>query len=79
MTEYSFTPEELRRIDAEMGEMYYDCPQCGFAERLGDLAKAVYNKNPSAVFRPNEKCAKCGHVVSPATRVKFGKAPFRSR
>jgi MinD superfamily P-loop ATPase len=71
--QYSFTEKELDRIDAEMGEMYFDCPKCGFCQRLGNVAKAVLNRNPLQ-FR-NTTCSKCGHQFDAGPRMKFGDCP----
>jgi len=73
MAKYSFAQEELNQIDAEMGDMYYDCPHCGHCQRLGNLAKAVYKTNP---FEFKEKeCVHCGKTYNAAARMKFGKCP----
>jgi len=73
MGQYSFSSDDLDRVDAEMGDMYYDCPKCGFCQPLGNLAKAVYKANPYE-FR-NRTCAKCGHEFNAGQRMKFGKCP----
>ena len=72
-TKYSFTQEELDRIDLAMGEMYYDCPHCGHYQILGNLAKALYKTNPFE-FKERE-CVSCGKTFNAAARMKFGKCP----
>ena len=56
-----------------MGEMYYDCPNCGHCQRMGNLAKAVYKTSPFE-FKDRE-CARRGKTFNAAARVKLGPCP----
>ena len=69
----SFTSEQVNQQAADMGEMYFDCPKCGNAQRINNVGKMMLKANPGAFS--SMKCAKCGHTFDAGPRVKFGKCP----
>jgi hypothetical protein len=65
--------EEVHRQADEMGEMYYDCPNCGQAERINNMGKMMLKANAEAFCAMT--CRKCGQLFDAGPRVKFGKCP----
>jgi hypothetical protein len=65
--------EEVNHHADDIGEMYYDCPKCGQAERINNMGKMMLKANPAAFGAMT--CRKCNHVFDAGLRVKFGKCP----
>lgn len=53
--------------------MYFDCPECGFCDRINNMGKVMLKANPAALSSVD--CKKCGHKFDAGPRVKFGKCP----
>jgi ribosomal protein S27AE len=69
----SASSEEVNQNAAQMGEMYFDCPKCGNAQRINNVGKMMLKANPASFS--NMKCTKCGATFDAGPRVKFGKCP----
>lgn len=69
----TFSRDEVKCVEEDMGEMYYDCPRCKHCERVSNLGKVVYQSDLNAL--DNMSCTKCGHQFDAGPQVKFGRCP----
>jgi len=69
--------EELNKTGAEIGEMFYQCPKCGYSIRINDIGKMML-KTGVQTFKSQfgeRKCKKCGHAFMAFDNVKKGNCP----
>lgn len=69
--------EELGKADAEFGEMFYQCPECGYSVRINDIGKMML-KSGGEAFRSQfgkKTCKRCGHLFVAYENTKKGRCP----
>jgi len=68
---------ELRTTSAEVGEVHYSCPACGYSIRINDIGQMMI-KQDIQTFKSQfgeRKCKKCAHNFIAYEHVKKGKCP----
>jgi|GEM_PF-4290613 len=69
----TFNSVDLDRASQKMGELYFQCPNCGTYERVNDVGKVMLQQNPTYFTKIN--CIDCNHEYNARERIQKGTMP----
>lgn len=71
----AFNSDDLDRASKKMGELYFQCPNCGAYERVNDVGKVMLQHNPTYFTSIN--CIECNHQYNARERIQKGTIPTK--
>ena len=69
----TFGSADLDRASRQMGELYFQCPNCETYERVNDIGKLMLQQNPTYFTSVN--CIECNHEYNARDRIQKGTIP----
>lgn len=69
----SFSSFDAAQVGEEMGEMYFQCPNCGAYERVNDIGKMMLKSDPN--YFTSIDCIKCKYTYNARVRIQKGRCP----
>lgn len=73
MSFHTFSSIDTDRVAEEMGEMYFQCPQCSTYERVNNIGKMMLKSDPN--YFTSVQCIKCKHTYNARARLQKGQCP----